>query len=174
MTSEKHLNGTSRCAEILELLPDAEEYDYLINIQGDEPLIHPEQIDELADLFNDKTAQIVTQAKKESDPQLFQNRNIVKVITDEIGFAIDFKREPAPVTNDDFFFKHIGIYGFETAVLKKIIQLAPTQNELDRKLEQMRWLDYGYLIKVGITKYESISVDLPSDILKVLPLLSDR
>ncbi|MDB5227915.1 MAG: 3-deoxy-D-manno-octulosonatecytidylyltransferase [Bacteroidota bacterium] len=172
MTHADHLNGTSRCAEVLEMIKN-EGFDYVINIQGDEPLIHPEQIDELAILFRDETAQIVTQAIKEHDLVMLDNPNIVKVIMDEKNFAIDFQRKSTVYPNQPFY-KHIGIYGFTTEVLKQIVHLLPTSNEKERKLEQMRWLDHGYLIKVGVTQYESVSVDVPSDVEEVLKFLPDK
>ena len=158
MTDVTHANGTSRCAEVLERVKD-EEFEYVINIQGDEPMIHPEQIDQLAVLFKDKSAQIVTQAIKEINPEMLKNSNIVKVLIDENGFAIDFYRELQSEFQNVPFYKHIGIYGFKSDVLKEIVQLQPTINEKERKLEQMRWLDHGYKLKVGITEYESVSVE---------------
>lgn len=172
MTSTNHLNGTSRCAEVLSYSELVEEYDYVINIQGDEPLINPIQIDELTHLFEDSNAQIITQVKKEKDLSLLQNPNIVKAVFDENQYATDFVRI---IQNSQFrihnFYKHIGIYGFKTSVLQKIVQLAPTENELRLHLEQLRWLDNGYKIKVGMTEHESISVDTPNDLEKVRNLL---
>lgn len=171
MTSSNHLNGTSRCAEVLEQLRHSEfieEYDYIINIQGDEPLINPNQIDELTNLFKDANAQIITQVKKEMNLSLLQNPNIVKAIFDENQYATEFVRI---IQNSQFrihnFYKHIGIYGFKTNVLQQIVKLSPTENELHLHLEQLRWLDNGYKIKIGITKHESISVDTPEDLEKV-------
>ena len=171
MTSTNHLNGTSRCAEVLSHSELVEEYDYVINIQGDEPLINPIQIDELTHLFEDANAEIITQVKKEKDLSLLQNPNIVKAVFDGNQYATDFVRI---IQNSQFrihnFYKHIGIYGFKTSVLQKIVQLAPTENELRLYLEQLRWLDNGYKIKVGITEHESISVDTPDDLLRVRKL----
>ena len=90
MTSTTHLNGTSRCAEILE--SSGNQYDFVINIQGDEPLINPEQIDELSRLFEDANAEIVTQVKEETDLSQLENKNIVKALLDENHFAVDFIR----------------------------------------------------------------------------------
>ncbi|HUM51814.1 MAG TPA: 3-deoxy-manno-octulosonate cytidylyltransferase [Chitinophagales bacterium] len=176
MTSTKHLNGTSRCAEVLEHLCHSElveesEYDFVINIQGDEPLINPNQIDELAKLFEDANAQIITQVKKETDLSLLENPNIVKAIFDENQYATDFVRIPNSKIIATDFYKHIGIYGFKTNVLQQIVQLAPTENELRLHLEQLRWLDNGYKIKIGITEHESISVDTLDDLEKVRKLI---
>ena len=168
MTSTNHLNGTSRCAEVLSHSELVEEYDYVINIQGDEPLINPIQIDELTHLFEDANAQIITQVKKEKDLSLLENPNIVKAIFDDNQYATDFVRTISHSTfTDTYFHKHIGIYGFKSTILKKIVNLSPTQNELNFQLEQLRWLDNGYKIKVGITEYESVSVDTLEDLEKV-------
>lgn len=176
MTATHHLNGTSRCAEVMEemILQSGgnSPYDFLINIQGDEPMIHPEQIDEFADLFKDTDSQIVTQAKVETDPEQWKDNDIVKVILDENSFALDFNRIYEPETGSTSFYKHIGLYGFRIPVLMDIISLESSKNELERKLEQMRWLDNGYKIKVGITQYESLSIDNQQDLAKVRTLLN--
>lgn len=167
MTSSEHLNGTSRCAEALKnyIEGNSSSIDFVINIQGDEPFIQPEQINELSLLFSDTSATIFTQAKKNTNLELLSNPNIVKAILDDSNFAIDFKR--IITTNEiqqAFFLKHIGIYGFKADILSDIIKLSPTQNELEHQLEQLRWLDYHYKIKVGITEYESISIDTKEDL----------
>ena len=166
MTSTTHLNGTSRCAEILE--NSGNQYDFIINIQGDEPLINPEQIDELTRLFEDANAEIVTQVKEESDLSLLENKNIVKAILEENHFAVDFVRigKPSTVNGRPIFYKHIGIYGFRADVLKQLVQLAPSANELEHHLEQLRWLEYGFRIAVRITEMETIGVDTPEDLLR--------
>ena len=173
MTSKDHLNGTSRCAEVIKRHSEQSEesVQYIINIQGDEPLINPNQIDELAALFEDNNAELVTQVKIETNLSLLGNKNIVKAILDESSFAVDFKRNLILTTHDSLlFYKHIGIYGFKSDVLQKLVQLEPTKNELQHHLEQLRWLDNGFKIKVGITEYESISVDTKEDLEKVISL----
>ncbi len=173
MTSADHLNGTSRCAEVAERISD--KVDYIINIQGDEPFIHPKQIDELAVLFQEPDIEIATQIKKVMDLSLLENNHIVKTILDEKQDIKGFQRFiSADTFKDDFFYKHIGIYGFRADILHKIIQLEPTENELQNRLEQLRWLDHGYKIKAGITSYESISIDTPQDIEKALASVKER
>lgn len=179
---EQHQNGTSRCAEVVEGVNSNPRndfsYNYVINIQGDEPLINPNQIDELASLFKDKNVPIATLVKKETDLTLLHNSNIVKAILDEHNFAIGFKRSIDDkvlldqIYNAGFFYKHIGIYGFKTNLLVKLVKLAPTENELHHHLEQLRWLDYGFKIKAGITEHESMSVDTKEDLEKVLKILN--
>lgn len=171
MTSTTHENGTARCAEVLE--KTTAQFDFVINIQGDEPLINPEQINELASLFEDVNAEIITQVKKEKDLTLLENRNIVKALLDENQYAVDFKRNLQNTIHDStFFYKHIGIYGFKAEVLGKIVQLQATANELEHHLEQLRWLDNGFKIKAGITTFESISVDTEEDLQRVLKQLN--
>lgn len=178
----QHQNGTSRCAELVEAMnadPRSDfSFNYVINIQGDEPLINPEQINELADLFKDSNVPIATQVKKETDLSLLTNKNVVKAMLNEEGYAIDFKRIISDektieeIYDAGFFYKHIGIYGFKTNLLIKLVKLSPTNNELENHLEQLRWLDNGYKIKAGITEYESISVDTKEDLAKVLKQLN--
>lgn len=174
MTASEHLNGTSRCAEIVQKLEQQGEYfDFIINIQGDEPMINPNQIDELANLFEDETAEIFTQVKIETDFSMLENSNVVKAIFDENYFATDFVRIlQTSDFNNHYFYKHVGIYGFKSAILKKITTLLPTKNELDHKLEQLRWLDNLYKIKIGVTTYESLSVDTKEDLEKVIKSIS--
>lgn len=168
MTSTEHLNGTSRCAEVIQQLAIAP--DFVINIQGDEPLIHPNQIDLLIELFiNDKELDIATLIKKENTIHLLQNQNVVKAILTDNGYISDFKRTTS--TNLNFFYKHIGIYGFKTNVLQEIVKLPPSERELEQHLEQLRWLDNGYTIKGAITQEESISVDTPEDLEKVQKII---
>jgi len=167
MTAKEHLNGTSRCAEALEILNKS--FNYIINIQGDEPLINPLQINELASLFLDEHAEIITQVAIETDLSLLENKNIVKAILDKDCYALDFKRKLSESTLvSSSFFRHVGIYGFKTDVLKKIVQLTPTKNELEEHLEQLRWIDNKFIIKSGITKYKSISIDTKEDLRKVI------
>lgn len=168
MTSTEHLNGTSRCAEAISKLP--EKYDFVINIQGDEPLIHPEQIDTLGKIFfKDADIEIATLVKKETDVSLLENRHIVKAIVNKQFFAVDFKRELT--TTENFLYKHIGIYGFQTNILQELVQLPPSENEIKYQLEQLRWLDNGYRIKAGLTEHESISVDVPEEVEKIEQVL---
>lgn len=167
LTSTEHLNGTSRCVEALKEYNkiNSNSIDYVINIQGDEPFIEPKQIDELSLLFSDITAKIFTQAKKNTNMALLSNPNIVKAIIDDKNFAVDFKRKiEVSDLKQDYFLKHIGIYGFAAATLLEIVEISPTQNEITHQLEQLRWLDYHYKIKVGITEFESISIDTKEDL----------
>ena len=173
MTTE-HNSGTERCNELAQNLE--EKFDVVINIQGDEPCINPEQISQLATLFSDEDTTITTLAKQIKTADELLDENTVKVIFDENNFALNFSRFPIPDPKSfdvekwfvmNKFYKHIGVYGYKAKVLQEICKLQPTKKEMSEKLEQLRWLDNNYKIKVGITAFESISIDVPKDIEKL-------
>ena len=177
MTDVNHLNGTSRCDEIISLLEDeGESYDVAINIQGDEPYINPKQIDSIVGLFEDENVQIGTLAKKiNRNDELFDS-NVVKLVMDNNNNALYFSRHAIPMLRgidkkdwlDQFtFFKHIGIYGYKTNILKKITNLPVGKLEQAEKLEQLRWLENGIRVSVDITDYESVAIDTYNDLLKL-------
>ena len=165
MTSNSHPSGTDRCNEVIQSLE--EKYDVAINIQGDEPYINPEQIDEVASLFSSENVSIATLAKKIEDESLITDINSPKAVFDTNGIAFNFCRKITNPEKEKAYFKHIGIYGYLTKTLAKICKLPPSDNEIKERLEQLRWLDNKYLIKVGITTHEGISVDTPEDIEKI-------
>ena len=175
MTSSTHESGTERCAEVIQKMN--KQYDVVINIQGDEPFIEPEQINQLSWCFEDAKTDIATLVKKIDTQEDLFNPNRPKVVIDENDFAKMFSRNTIPHLenvakenwlNKHIFYKHIGIYGYRTAVLKKISQLLPSQLEKKEKLEQLRWLENGYAIKVAITSHESIAIDTPDDLEKIV------
>ena len=146
----------------------------MINIQGDEPFIHPEQITQVGDLLSDFPVEIVTLAKKITSVEDFLDHNTPKVLFNKKMIATKFLRKITPETKNinlyikkNIFYKHLGIYGYKTSILKKITELKPTKNEIKNNLEQLRWLENGYRIKVGVTTKESISIDTPEDIEKI-------
>ena len=165
MTSSAHNSGTDRCNEVIQLLK--EKYDVAINIQGDEPYIHPEQIDQVASLFSSENVSIATLAKKIVDESIITDINSPKAIFDTNGIALNFCREIRNPKQEITYFKHIGIYGYLTKILTEICELPQSNNEIKERLEQLRWLDNKYLIKVGITTHEGISIDTPEDIKKI-------
>lgn len=179
MTSESHTSGTDRCAEVLSSI---DECDVIINIQGDEPLIDPLQIELVCDCFSDPNTDIATLIKKiESNDVLF-NYNTPKVIIDHHAFAIYFSRESIPhirnVQREDWlqnhtFYQHIGIYGYKADVLKKITALQTSTLEQAESLEQLRWIENGYKIKTSLTTFESIAIDSRDDVQKVLLYLNN-
>ena len=165
MTSNSQPSGTDRCNEVIQSLE--EKYDVAINIQGDEPYINPEQIDQVASLFSSENVSIATLAKKIEDKSIITDINSPKAIFDTNGIALNFCRKITNPTQEKSYFKHIGIYGYMTKTLAEICNLPPSDNEIKERLEQLRWLDNKYLIKVGITTHEGISVDTPKDIEKI-------
>lgn len=174
MTSEDHTSGTDRCAEVLDNIDDC---DVIINIQGDEPLIDPNQIELLCNCFNDPNTDIATLVKKIESIDVLFNSNTPKVILDHNSFAIYFSRESIPhirnVDREDWlnkhtFYQHIGIYGYKADVLKEITQLNTSSLERAESLEQLRWIENGYKIKTACTEIDSIAIDSPEDLDKVL------
>lgn len=175
MTDTKHQSGTDRCAEVALKLPG---YDVVINIQGDEPFIDPIQISLLSSCFTDKNIQLATLIKEiHTDEELF-NSNIPKVVINANQQAIYFSRQPIPYVRnaqkkEDWviahqFYKHIGIYGYTTETLLAITKLIPSSLELAESLEQLRWLENGYQIQTKVTDIETIAIDTPEDLQKIV------
>ena len=165
MTSNTHQSGTDRCNEVVQNL--IEHYDVVVNIQGDEPFINPNQIKEIIELFEDKGIQIGTLAKKITDFEIVADENSPKAIFDKNGIALNFCRFIANISSECTYYKHIGIYAYRSEILTKICALEQSENEKRERLEQLRWLDNSYKIKVGITTFEALSVDTPEDIEKI-------
>jgi len=165
MTSNSLPSGTDRCNEVIQSLK--EKYDVAINIQGDQPYINTEQIDQIANLFSSENVSIATLAKKIEDESTLTDINSPKAIFNSNGIAVNFCRKITNPTQEKTYFKHIGIYGYLTKTLAEICELPPSASEIKERLEQLRWLDNKYLIKVGITPYEGVSVDTPEDIEKI-------
>ncbi len=177
MTSADHASGTDRIAEAAALF----DYDIIVNVQGDEPLIKPEMIDEAISVLDDREASIGTLAKKISDRREIFDPNIVKVVFDTKGFAFYFSRAPIPYYRDLFdateplsrdvadlsMFKHIGIYSYRRDVLKEITKFEPSRLEMIEKLEQLRALEHGYRIKIKETFFETAGVDTPEDLERI-------
>ncbi len=173
MTATHHLNGTERIAEVAKSRTE----DFIINIQGDEPCIHPKQIEELIDfMLLHPEFEIFTQAQPlENHPDLLENPNLVKVGFDDKGKAEHFMRiiqDNEIMNNTSLLGKHIGIYGFKRRTLLELVKLEPTKNELEHRLEQLRWMDHDYGIGVTWTNYSSPSVDVPEDISIVEEILN--
>ena len=165
MTATTHLSGTDRCNEVIQSLET--KYDIAINIQGDEPFINPEQIDQIVSLFGSSEISIATLAKKIEALSLLTNVNSPKAIFDKNGIAQTFCRSISQIKPKQDYYKHIGIYGYRTQTLAEICKLPASENEKTEHLEQLRWLDNKYLIKVGITTHKNLSIDTPEDIEKI-------
>lgn len=170
MTNPGHPSGTDRCYEVLQ--KTAQEFDYVINIQGDEPFIDPGQIQLLAGLL-DGQAQLATLARRIDDPQVIQNPNVVKVVISSTGKAMYFSRSPIPYGRGlepnqwpkaHPYYKHIGLYAYRSDVLSKITSLPPSRLELAESLEQLRWLENDFSIQVAMTEVDTIGIDTPEDL----------
>ncbi len=178
MTSDQHSTGTDRLAEVASRLPDSE---IIVNVQGDEPLIAPESIDEaVKPLLADKTVEMSTIAYPVKDRQEYENPQLVKVVVDLQGFALYFSRLPIPCVRDgqddaagDGLIRlgHAGLYVYRKECLAKLASLEPTPLELAEKLEQLRALENGIRIKVVVREHRSPGVDVPADLDRVLALL---
>lgn len=174
MTSSNHESGTDRCAQVLIEIKD--KYDVVLNIQGDEPFINPEQINQLSSCFKDAKTDIATLIKEiKTEEELF-NPNRPKVHFDSNNFALMFSRNVIPelpnIKKEDWmkehtFYKHIGIYGYRSDVLAQISKLPQSPLEKKEKLEQLRWLENDYAIKVAHTEHEAVAIDTPEDLEKI-------
>jgi 3-deoxy-manno-octulosonate cytidylyltransferase (CMP-KDO synthetase) len=175
MTSAEHPSGTDRCFEALQ--KSRFSCEYVINIQGDEPFIQPEQINILAECLKDTQTEIATLVKKIEDLHTLLDPNKPKVILNTRSEAIYFSRQTLPYIrgseNEHWlekhtFYKHIGMYAYRTDVLAKLTQLPVSSLEKAEALEQLRWLENGYRIKVAITPYDTMGIDTPEDLKRAL------
>jgi len=175
MTSTDHKSGTDRCAEVLESLED--EIDIVINIQGDEPFIDPGQIDQVAGLFQNPRVEIASLSSTIATEKELNNPNVVKLITGIDGRALYFSRLPIPYFRGEKaginldkhkYLKHIGIYAYRSETLRKIVKLEQGDLEKAESLEQLRWLENGFSIYLSHTNSESISIDSPEDLSKII------
>lgn len=171
MTKTDHKSGTDRIEEAAEKV--ATDADVIINIQGDEPFIQPSQIETICRQFDDASTQIATLGKPFASMEEVKNPNSPKIVMDVNGFALYFSRSVIPFVRgkqekdwaDSFpFLKHLGIYAYRRQVLKEITQLPQSALELAESLEQLRWLQNGYRIRVGITNVETVGIDTPDDL----------
>jgi 3-deoxy-manno-octulosonate cytidylyltransferase (CMP-KDO synthetase) len=170
MTSTSHLSGTDRAAEVAEQT----KMPIIINIQGDEPLLREEMIDELVQTLQDESIPMATLAARVNDINLLKDSNTVKVVVDKKGFALYFSRSPLPFQAADYFFQHIGIYGYQKDFLLAFSQMKQTRLEKTENLEQLRALENGFKIKVIETPFLTIGVDSPQDIIKVEKYLEEH
>lgn len=168
LTRKNHINGTSRIAEVCETYSD---YDVIVNIQGDEPLIEPDMINSIIDSFiEDNTIPMSTLKYKLNDMAEIENPNAVKVVTDKNDFAIYFSRSVIPYPrnlNMGNYYKHVGIYGYKRDFVMEYSKMASTPLELSESLEQLRVLENGYKIKVLETPYKIIGVDTQEELERV-------
>jgi len=182
MTSSSHLSGTDRCAEAVKTLTKEEgiKIDVVINIQGDEPFIRPEQIDLLISCFADSSVEMATLIRKAEPGEDIINPNHPKVIPDIHGNAIYFSRAVIPYIRDaeigewtklHTYYKHIGLYAYKVTALEKITLLPCSPLEKAESLEQNRWLENGFKIKTAVTRWESVCIDTPADLENAIKFL---
>lgn len=184
MTSPNHKSGTDRCYEALVKTPGS--YDVVINIQGDEPFIQPSQLQSIMGCFDDPDTQIATLVKPfkpEDGFSALENVNSPKVVLNAKNQALYFSRSIIPFTRNKerqdwlsghTYYKHIGLYAYRTEVLREITSLPQSPLELAESLEQLRWLENGYVIKVGTTDVETIGIDTPQDLERAEAFLANR
>lgn len=181
MTRADHKSGTDRIQEAVEKI--ATEADVIINVQGDEPFIHPSQIKTLMALFDAPETQIGTLGKPFDNIEAVSNPNSPKIVTDNRGFALYFSRSIIPYIRgkqqDEWFgeypfLKHLGIYAYRREVLKEVTQLPQSSLEKAESLEQLRWLQNGYRIRVGLTDIETVGIDTPEDLARAEEFLAQQ
>ena len=171
MTRTNHKSGTDRIEEAIEKIGG--DYDVIVNIQGDEPFIQRSQIETVCSCFDDEETQIATLGKPFTSMDAVANPNSPKIVVDNNNFAMYFSRSIIPFVRgkeqtewlDHYpFLKHLGIYAYRREVLRKITQLPQSSLEIAESLEQLRWLQNGFKIKVGLTDIETVGIDTPEDL----------
>ena len=181
MTSTEHHSGTDRIEEALEKVGG--DFDVVVNIQGDEPFIAQSQIETLCQCFVDKATQIATLGKPFECIEAAESPNSPKIVVDNRGYALYFSRSIIPFVRgterQDWlskypFLKHLGIYAYRANVLKEITKLPQSSLELAESLEQLRWLQNGYRIKVGLTDVETVGIDTPDDLQRAEDFIRNR
>lgn len=184
MTSDKHKSGTDRVEEAVN--KTGKHFDVVINVQGDEPFIHKSQIETICKCFDDPQTMIATLGRPFTEKDTFEdleNPNSPKVICDNNSFAMYFSRSIIPyIRNTERnnwlrsfnYLKHIGLYAYRAEVLSEIRKLPQSTLEIAESLEQLRWLQNGYRIKVGITNVETIGIDTPEDLEKAEEFIRNR
>lgn len=177
MTAAHHASGTDRCQDAVQQLKI--NADYIINIQGDEPFIVPEQIDELAAVLDNKEIELATQMIAVNSYEMLFDKGEVKIVFNKNNEALYFSRIPIPFIKDVDekewhkhyqYFRHVGMYAYRKDILEKITALPVSALEKAESLEQLRWIENGFTIKCVVTNYESYCVDIPGDIEKILQL----
>ena len=179
MTSESHRSGTDRCAEAVAKVEaqNNETFDVVFNIQGDEPFIQPEQLEKLKSSFADPGTEIATLIKPIIENDEVFNPNLPKVAFNVNQRAIYFSRSPIPYVRDKDksewhishqFYRHLGLYAYRKDTLLEITKLRPSSLEIAESLEQNRWIENGYFIKIEKTGLETIGIDTPADLEKAV------
>ena len=171
LTRSSHPSGTDRLAEVVEGLS----CEIVVNVQGDEPLVEPEMIEEvIRPLDADAALQMATLRRKIADHADYVNPNVVKVVVDRNGDALYFSRAPVPHARGGAMtaYAHVGLYAYRRSFLLTYARLQPTPLELAESLEQLRALEHGFRIRTAETRYQSIGVDTPEDLERVRRLVT--
>jgi 3-deoxy-manno-octulosonate cytidylyltransferase (CMP-KDO synthetase) len=178
MTAADHPSGTDRCRDALQQLK--EDYQYVINIQGDEPFIEPQQIDELAAVLKDGSVELATQMIPVDNYEILFDKGEVKIVLNTNNEALYFSRMVIPfikgVEETEWhkhhqYYRHVGMYAYRKDILEQITKLPVSSLEKAESLEQLRWIENGFKIKCVTTRYESHCIDTPEDVEKVLQLM---
>lgn len=181
LTDPNHRSGTDRCREALYMVEG--QYDAVVNIQGDEPFIDPAQINQVIELIGRDDTQLASLAKRIEDEDELFSPNVVKVVMDKQGNALYFSRNPIPfmrnLDRDKWlqkgeFYKHIGLYAYKTETLCQIAEMQSTALEKAESLEQLRWLENGLRIRMGVTQLESLSIDTQEDYEKAMQFAQNQ
>lgn len=169
MTRRDHQSGTDRIAEALAHIEARESsaFGQVVNVQGDEPLIDIAEVDRMIDVLQHEQVDIVTLAAPLGSDDEFRSRDVVKVVTDLRGDALYFSRSPIPHHDFTLGARHVGVYGYQVAALRRFTSLTPSPLELSESLEQLRALQNGFRIRVLPTPTSHLGVDRPEDIIKV-------
>lgn len=185
MTSTAHRSGTDRCAEALDTVErqTGERFDIVVNIQGDEPFIATEQLEQIRHCFDDPAVELATLVKPFGADEDIFNENSPKVVLSAAGDALYFSRSPIPflrgVAREEWqqshtYYKHIGLYAYRSDVLRAVTRLPQSTLEKAESLEQLRWIENGYRIRTAVTTLESHAIDTPEDLQNVLRLFAEE
>ena len=178
MTATNHPSGTDRCRDALK--QQTQKYEYVINIQGDEPFIEPQQIDELAAALKNNYTEIATQMIAVSSYEMLFDLGEVKIVLNDKNEALYFSRMVIPFIKGvdeklwhqhHNYYRHVGMYAYRSDILEQITKLPVSSLEKAESLEQLRWLEHGFKIKCVSTKHESHCIDTPEDVDKVLAMI---
>ena len=181
MTSTSHKSGTDRCAEAFLKYSEhtGQQFDVVVNIQGDEPFVHVQQLQQIKSCFSDESTQLATLVKPFDSSEDIFNPNSPKVILNDNSEAVYFSRSAIPYLRNKpmqqwqsshIYYKHIGLYAYNAKVLLEVTSLEQSPLEICESLEQLRWIEGGYKIKCAVTDYQSHAIDTPEDLALVLEL----
>jgi len=185
MTSDRHQTGSNRCLEASQIIEKENNihYDVILNIQGDEPLLDPEQLRVLQNCFTDEYIMMATLAAPIQDPADLDNESEAFVVFDKHLNALYFSRSVIPYIKgvpreswikNHVIYKHVGLYGYKPEALEIFASLPPSKLERMEGLEQNRWIENGYAIKIGITDHVSMCVDTPEDLEKIRSMMGEK